>query len=63
MANKLQSHYGGVLGSAELRAVRADLGHKGIYYRIQTQALSEQQASKICAALQRENVGCILVKP
>ncbi|MDP9127345.1 MAG: SPOR domain-containing protein [Pseudomonadota bacterium] len=63
MANKLQTQYAATLGAAELRVVRADLGQKGIYYRIQSQPISASQASNICAALKKVKEGCILVRP
>jgi hypothetical protein len=63
MAQKLQAKYGAILGQARLRPVRADLGAKGIFYRIQSQALSDEQAKAICAAIKNLNAGCLLVRP
>jgi hypothetical protein len=63
MAQKLQTQYHGVLGSAHLHPVKADLGAKGIFYRIQSQPLSETQAKSICATVKKNNAGCLLVRP
>ncbi len=63
MAKKLQSKYQTVLGSSHLRVVRADLGTKGIFYRIQSQGMAESSAKTICAEVKKQNGGCILVHP
>lgn len=62
MAQKLQAKYQSILGSARLHPVRADLGAKGIFYRIQSQPLPESQAKSVCAALKNQNAGCLLVR-
>jgi hypothetical protein len=62
MAQKLQIKYQSILGSAHLHPVRADLGAKGIFYRIQSQPLSDSQAKSVCAALKNQNAGCLLVR-
>jgi hypothetical protein len=59
---KLQTQYASILGSTQLRLVKADLGDKGIYYRIQSQPVSETQAKNLCTALKAKNAGCILVR-
>ncbi len=59
---KLQNKYASILGSASLRLVRADLGDKGVYYRIQSQPVSARKADSICQAVKRLNAGCILVR-
>ena len=61
MAQKLQAKYQSILGAAKLHPVRADLGSKGIFYRIQSQGLSDAEAKNICAAMKKQNAGCILV--
>jgi len=51
---------------ANLKAViqRADLGTKGIFYRVRGGWLATRgEAKTICAELKRRNVGCIIVKP
>jgi hypothetical protein len=58
---KLQTKYAATLGSAHLRLVKADLGVRGIYYRIQSQPLPVDQANAICSALKNQKAACILV--
>ncbi len=60
---KLQVQYAETLGATQLRVVKADLGAKGIYYRIQSQAVTESRAKNLCAAAKAKNAGCILVRP
>lgn len=60
--NTLQTKYTRQLGAVHLRVVRADLGAKGIYYRIQSQPLSLNQANTLCSALKQNNAGCIIVR-
>lgn len=62
MAEKLQSQYSAFLGGATLRVVKADLGAKGTFYRIQSQPVSADMASQICAALKNHNAGCLIVR-
>jgi hypothetical protein len=62
MALKLQIKYAAILGAARLHVARADLGARGIYYRIQSQPLSGDQARAICKAVKKLNVGCALVR-
>jgi len=61
MVKQLQSRYASVLGGAQLRLIRADLGDKGIYYRIQSQPMAGDRANDICTAIKKMKVGCILV--
>lgn len=60
---KLQAKYAGQLNGAKLRLVRADLGAKGIYYRIQSESMTPDQASKLCAGIWSQKGQCIIVKP
>ncbi len=60
---KMQAKYSAYLGGARLRVVEADLGAKGIYYRIQSESLSESQARKICSSLKTLKAGCLFVRP
>lgn len=59
---KLQSRFASNLGSTQLRVVKADLGSKGIYYRIQSQPLSEAKAKSLCSSIKTSSAGCILVR-
>lgn len=61
--NKLQTQYASLLKPTQLRLVKADLGAKGIYYRIQSQPVSEDRAKSLCSALKANKAGCILVRP
>jgi hypothetical protein len=50
-----------LLGSIDGFAVRADLGAKGIYYRIETAPLADPAvAARICGELKRRGDGCLL---
>jgi len=60
--NRLQKRFPAQLGGLGLRVVRADLGAKGIFYRIQGGPVAESRAQEICSALKAQNVGCILVR-
>jgi len=57
----LQKKFVSDLGGASLRLVRADLGNRGIFYRIQSGPLARDEASRICSALKQAKAGCILV--
>jgi hypothetical protein len=62
MMKDLQQKYASQLGGAVLHLSRADLGSRGVYYRIQSQSLAENDANQICSALKQINAGCILVR-
>lgn len=52
-----------LLGRLTAVAVRTDLGDKGIYYRIEAGPLdSAAAAERLCDALKRRNLGCILAR-
>ncbi|MGH7062672.1 MAG: SPOR domain-containing protein [Stellaceae bacterium] len=52
-----------LLGNLTASAIRADLGGKGVYYRIQTAPVGDLAAAdRICGALKERNVGCIVVR-
>jgi cell division septation protein DedD len=53
-----------LLGKLSVNVVRADLGEKGVFYRIQAGPIGDAaEATQSCAALKSRNVGCVLVKP
>ena len=61
---KLQKQQPDILGKLSLTIARADLGAKGVYYRIQAGPIADAAAAaQQCAALKSRNVGCLLVKP
>ncbi|MDR3449380.1 MAG: SPOR domain-containing protein [Alphaproteobacteria bacterium] len=62
MMHELQQKYAAQLGGAHLRIARADLGPRGIFYRIQTEGLGEDSANRVCSALKQIKAGCILVR-
>ena len=49
-----------LLGSLSAVPVRADLGEKGVYYRILAGPIAD--ADRVCRELKDRNVGCILVR-
>jgi hypothetical protein len=61
MVANLQRKYAAELGDAKLHLARADLGSKGVYYRIQSDPLVKDEANRICSSLKQLNAGCILV--
>jgi len=60
----LKSEQGDLLGAMTFTAERADLGARGIYYRIQAGPIADAAtAERDCNELKKRGVGCILVKP
>ncbi len=52
-----------LLGKLTANAVRADLGEKGIYYRVEAGPLTDKAAAdRLCKALKERGLGCGLVK-
>ena len=49
-----------LLANVSAIPVRADLGEKGVFYRIQTGPLTD--ADQLCSELKRRNVGCIIAR-
>ncbi|MBK4717795.1 SPOR domain-containing protein [Azospirillum sp. YIM DDC1] len=60
---RLTSRYGAALGGLSMQVAKADLGEKGIFYRIQGVGLDEERAKSVCAQLKSQNVGCVVVRP
>ncbi len=61
---KLKKAHGDLLGALNAAWPRADLGERGIYYRIQAGPIGDVAAAEhLCGELKRRNVGCILVRP
>jgi hypothetical protein len=52
-----------LLGALGYSVVTADLGARGIYYRIVAGPLASDRATQTCEELKRRGAGCILVKP
>ena len=52
-----------LLGSLSATPVRADLGDKGIYYRILAGPVADPAAAeRICGELKQRNIGCIIAR-
>jgi SPOR domain len=52
-----------LLGRLTAVAVRADLGDKGVYYRIQAGPVGDPAtAERLCGALKQRHLGCIIVR-
>jgi hypothetical protein len=52
-----------ILGSLSAAPIRADLGDKGIYYRIQTTPVADPAAAeRLCNQLKQRNIGCIIAR-
>ena len=52
-----------LLGSLSATPVRADLGDRGIYYRIETGPLVDPAAAeRICSELKQRSIGCIIAR-
>jgi hypothetical protein len=49
-----------LLGSVSATPVRADLGEKGVFYRLQTAPIAD--AERVCGELKRRNIGCIIAR-
>ena len=59
---RLRERHADILGSLSLTITRADLGRKGIYFRIQAGPIEDgQKAARYCARLTERKVGCIIV--
>jgi hypothetical protein len=60
---RLQKSHGDVLGGLRMQPARADLGDKGIWYRVLAGPLDEKQAKDTCGRLKTRNVACMLLPP
>jgi hypothetical protein len=49
-----------LLGSVSATPVRADLGDKGVFYRLQTAPIAD--ADRVCSELKLRNIGCIIAR-
>jgi cell division septation protein DedD len=60
---RLRKAHADLLGDLSLTVVRADLGDKGVFYRLQAGVIPDRAAAeKLCAQLRAVSIGCILVK-
>jgi hypothetical protein len=52
-----------LLGSLSATPIRADLGDKGVYYRIQTAPVADPAAAeRLCSQLKQRDIGCIIAR-
>ncbi|MGB0670916.1 MAG: SPOR domain-containing protein, partial [Rhodospirillales bacterium] len=53
-----------LLGGLDLNVVRADLGAKGVFYRLRAGPLgTSADATALCDALKARKVGCMVIRP
>jgi hypothetical protein len=58
---RLKREHPDTLGKLTAVAVRADLGDKGVWYRVQTQVFDDAAAAdRLCADLKKQKIGCSL---
>jgi hypothetical protein len=60
----LQARYEDLLGSLEPTVVRADLGDRGVFHRLQAGPyVSTEAANAACTALRARNQACLVIRP
>ncbi len=61
---KIQAKNSDVLGGLSSSVAKADLGDRGIFYRLRVGPLaSEAKAQSLCSALSSRNVSCLIIRP
>jgi hypothetical protein len=60
--DRIRQRNSDLLGALSASPVRADLGDKGVFYRIQTGPIGSIAADRICGALKARKVGCVIVR-
>ncbi len=61
--NRVSGRYSALLGPYRPLIVQADLGERGIFYRLRAGPLANRSdAEQLCSALAAENVGCLVVR-
>ncbi|HEV7434547.1 MAG TPA: SPOR domain-containing protein [Pseudorhizobium sp.] len=58
-ANQLVSRFGPIFNGANMEIQRADLGTRGIYYRVRVPASSMQQAAEMCNNVKAQGGDCV----
>ena len=62
--DRIKRQNGDLLGSLGVSVDRADLGDRGVFYRIHVGPIADAaQAERVCGQLRQRGVGCILAKP
>ena len=60
---RVSTRYANLLGAYSQKIVRADLGERGIFYRLRAGPLKDRSAAEeLCESLAAENVGCLVVR-
>jgi hypothetical protein len=61
--SRIKSRNADLLGGLSATPIRADLGDKGVYWRIQAGPVGDPaKAERLCGELRQRSVGCILVR-
>lgn len=61
---KLRGKNQDLLGNLRLFVTKADLGAKGVYYRLRAGPITDEAAARnICSQLATRQVGCLIIKP
>ena len=58
-ANTLLKRYGSLWGGAKLQIVRADLGAKGVYFRVMLPTASAADAVAVCSTIKANGGQCV----
>lgn len=61
---RLTGRHGDLLGDLDLDVERADLGERGVFYRVRGGPLAgEEAAESLCETMKARDVGCLVVAP
>ncbi|MEI9987030.1 MAG: SPOR domain-containing protein [Aliidongia sp.] len=61
---RLKKAHADLLGDLSPTVVKADLGDKGVFYRVQAGPVADhEKAEKLCSELKKFAIACIIVKP
>jgi cell division septation protein DedD len=63
-SDRIKRQFGDLVGSLALSVERADLGDRGVFYRIHAGPIADAaQAERLCTQLRQRGQGCLLAKP
>lgn len=61
---KIQAKNGDVLGGLGSTVARADLGDRGVFYRLRVGPIADEaKAKSLCSTLASRNVSCLIIRP
>ncbi|MFZ3235372.1 MAG: SPOR domain-containing protein, partial [Stellaceae bacterium] len=61
--DRLKHNNADLLGKLSSAPIRADLGDKGVYYRIQTAPVADPSiADRICGELRQRHLACVIIR-